>query len=168
MQTKKVAEPLPLSVIIDDFDKFLRTTGRRRTPERFSILESALEFRKQFTVEDLEEAMLQKNFIVSKATIYNTVLLFVEAGVVRQFSIDNRSHYERIDDVNFIHLKCEHCGRVKLVKDTNFMAYMNARKYPAFTTSYYNLTVYGVCNDCARKIKQLKRKKTISEKSNKK
>lgn len=168
MQTKKVADTLPNSAIIENFDKFLKDNGKRRTPERSMILESALEFRKHFTVEDLVEALTHKNFIVSQATVYNTVLLFVEAGVLRQFSVENRSHYERVDNVSFIHLKCEHCGKVKLVKDPNFMAYMNARKFMAFTTSYYNLTVYGVCNDCARKIKQVKRKKTTNKKTNKK
>ena len=158
MLNKKVLESKPNSVIVEDFDKFLGEHGKRRTPERFKILESALEFAKQFTIEDLIDAMGAKNFIVSKATVYNTVLLLVEAGVLRHFSVENRSHYERADNVSFIHLKCEHCGKVKLVKDPNFMAYMNARKFMAFTTSYYNLTVYGVCNDCARRIKQMKRK----------
>ena len=158
MLNKKVLESKPNSVIVEDFDKFLGEHGKRRTPERFKILESALEFAKQFTIEDLIDAMGAKNFIVSKATVYNTVLLLVEAGVLRHFSVENRSHYERADNVSFIHLKCKHCGKVKLVKDPNFMAYMNARKFMAFTTSYYNLTVYGVCNDCARRIKQMKRK----------
>lgn len=164
MRNKKVSDTLPNSVIIENFNKFLKDNGKRRTPERSMILECALEFRKQFTVEDLVEAMSHSNFIVSQSTVYNTVVLLVEAGVLRQFSVDNRSHYERVDDVSFIHLNCEHCGKVKLVKDTNFMAYMNARKFMAFTTSYYNLTVYGVCNDCARKIKQLKRKRNSNKK----
>mgnify|MGYP002857261460 CR=1 FL=1 len=165
MKTKKVVDTLPNSVIIEKLDKFLKDNGRRRTPERFKILERALEFSKQFSVEDLVEAMSHKNFIVSQATVYNTVQLLVEAGVLRQFSVKNRSHYERVDNVSFIHLKCEHCGKVKLVKDPNFMAYMNARKFMAFTTSYYNLTVYGVCNDCARRIKQSKRKNKSSKKA---
>ena len=159
MPTKKVADTLPDSTIIENFDKFLRENGKRRTPERSMILECALEFHKPFTIEDLVEAMANKEFVVSQATIYNTVQLLVEAGVLRQFSVKTRGYYERVDNVSFIHLKCEHCGKVKLVKDTNFMAYMHARKFPAFTTSYYNFTVYGTCNDCARKIKQLKRKK---------
>ena len=164
MRNKKVADSLPDSVVIENFDKFLKDNGKRRTPERFKILETVLEFRKHFTVEDLVEAMSLKNFIVSNATVYNTVLLLVEAGVLKQFSVDNRSHYERADNVSFIHLECEHCGKVKLVKDLNFMAYMNARKFMAFATSYYTLTVYGTCNDCARKIKQLKRKKNSNKK----
>lgn len=164
MLSKKGLETKPDSVVFEDFDKFLKEHGKRRTPERFKILESVLEFAKQFTVEDLIDALVAKSFIVSKATVYNTVLLLVEAGVLRHFSVDNRSHYERADNVSFIHLECEHCGKVKLVKDLNFMAYMNARKFMAFATSYYTLTVYGTCNDCARKIKQLKRKKNSNKK----
>ena len=160
MFNKKVAETQPNSVIIENFDKFLSDNGKRRTPERFKILESVLEFSKQFTVDNLVAAMAGKNFIVSQATIYNTLLLLVEAGVLRQFSINNRSHFERVDNVCLIHLKCQECGKVKLVKDTNFMAFMNARKFPAFTTSYYNLTVYGICSDCARRIKREKREKS--------
>lgn len=157
MIKRKVSERQPNSVIIENFDKFLRENGKRRTPERFKILERVLEFSKQFTVENLIDAMADQNFFVSKATVYNTVLLLVEAGVLRQFSVNNRSHYERADNVYLIHLKCKECSKIKLVKDTNFMAYMNAIKFPAFTTSYYNLTVYGVCNDCARRIKRLLR-----------
>ena len=164
MRNKKVADSLPDSVVIENFDKFLKDNGKRRTPERSKIIESVLEFSKHFTVDDLVKALSLKNFIVSTATVYNTVLLLVEAGVLKQFSVKNLSHYERADNVSFIHLKCEHCGKVKLVKDPNFMAYMNARKFMAFTTSYYNLTVYGICNDCARKIKQLKRKKNSNKK----
>ena len=132
----------------------------RRTPERFTILECALEFAKQFTINDLIVAVGGKNFLVSKSTIYNTVLLLVEAGVLREFSVNNRNHYERVDSVYFIHLKCQECNKVKLVKDTNFMAYMNARKFAAFTTSYYNLTVYGICNDCARRLKRERSEKS--------
>lgn len=165
MIKRKVSERQPNSVIIENFDKFLRENGKRRTPERFKILERVLEFSKQFTVENLIDAMADQNFFVSKATVYNTVLLLVEAGVLRQFSVNNRSHYERADNVYLIHLKCKECSKIKLVKDTNFMAYMNAIKFPAFTTSYYNLTVYGVCNDCARRIKrQLRENKSKSKK----
>ena len=64
-------------------------------------------------------------------------------------------------------IMCEHCKKVKLVKDLNFMAYMNARKFAAFTTSYYNLTIYGVCNDCARRIKREKQQLAIANRKKK-
>ena len=134
------------SAIIENFGKYLNAHGKRKTPERFKILEKVLEFKKQFTVEDLSKVMLEENFLVSTSTLYNTVDLLVQANILR-----------KSDMVWYIHLKCEECGKIKLVKDTNFMAYMNARKFAAFTTNYYTFTVYGTCNDCARRLKRLRR-----------
>lgn len=146
------------SAIIENFGKYLNAHGKRKTPERFKILEKVLEFKKQFTVEDLSKVMLEENFLVSTSTLYNTVDLLVQANILRKSDIKaDVASYERVDMVWYIHLKCEECGKIKLVKDTNFMAYMNARKFAAFTTNYYTFTVYGTCNDCARRLKRQRR-----------
>jgi Fur family ferric uptake transcriptional regulator len=158
MFKKKVTEPPTDDDIIEKFSNYLKAQGKRRTPERYEILNHALAFPKQFTVDDLKRSMEKGNFRVSQATLYYTVDLLVEADILRRMSTGtNAVAYERVDNVRYIHLLCQECGKVKLVKDTNFMAYMNARRFAAFTTSYYNLTVYGTCNDCARRIKRLKR-----------
>ena len=115
------------SIIIENFSNFLSANGKRKTPERFKILDRVLEFKKQFTIEDLKIAMLDENFPVSQSTLYYTMDLLVDAKILH---------------------------KIKLVKDTGFMAYMNARKFAAFTSSYYTLNIYGICNDCARKIKR--------------
>ena len=144
--------------IASQFYAFLKEKGMRRTPERCEVLNHALRFVKLFTIEDLRKSLQQANFRISLATLYNTVDLLVDANILRRMSSGNNSvAYERVDNVRFIHLLCLECGKVKLVKDTGFMAYMNARRFVAFTTSYYNLTVYGTCNDCARRIKRIKR-----------
>ena len=134
-----MAEALNANALVEKFDAYLKSKGMRRTPERFKILEQVINLPKQFVIEDLDKAMSDSAFIVSKSTLYNSVDLFVEA------------------DVRYIHLVCDECKKIKLVKDLNFMAYMNARKFPAFTTHDYNLTVHGVCNDCARRIKREQR-----------
>lgn len=147
------------SVILQNFSDMLKDKGMRKTPERIKILEKVLDFKKLFTIEELYQVMIDDAFPVSKSTLYNTIDVLMEIGFLRKINtVENAIAYGRVEQMAQIHLKCEHCGKIKLVKDTNFMAYMNARKFMAFTTSYYNLTVYGVCNDCARKIKQLKRK----------
>ena len=147
------------TVAVEKLDKYLKANGMRRTPERYKILEQALAFPKQFAVEDLEQAMASNAFAVSKATIYNTVDLLVAAGILRRLSVGGGpTLYERVEAVSYIHLMCEHCKKVKLVKDLNFMA---------FTTSYYNLTIYGVCNDCARRIKREKQQLAIANRKKK-
>lgn len=155
MLKKKEIDPQSNDVIIEKFSNYLKENGKRRTPERFFILDQVLTFPKLFTVDDLKRSMLSSKFLVSQATLYYTVELFVNAGILRRINTGgNAVAYERADNLRHIHLQCIECGRVKLVKDPNFMAYMNARKFAAFTTSYYDLTVYGTCNDCARRIKR--------------
>lgn len=154
---------------VEKLDKYLKDKGMRRTPERYKILEQVMRFAKQFAVDDLLKAMQDNSFVVSKATVYNTVELLVDAGILRRLSLSSgRVVFERAEAVSLIHLLCEHCNKVKLVKDVNFMAYMNARKFAAFTSNYYNLTIYGVCNDCARRIKREKRELAMSKRNNKK
>ena len=137
----------------------------RKTPERFAILRRVLMFPSHFTIESLMESMEQGSFHVSRATLYNTIQLLVEAQLVRRHVFEGlQVQYEKAGATPHSHLICTSCGKVKEVRDANFIAYMNARKFMAFTTSYYNLTVYGICNDCARKIKQLKRKKNSNKK----
>lgn len=166
MLNRKVNEPLSDDAIAEKFNSYLKERGKRRTPERYEILNHVLAFPKQFTVDDLKRSMEKGNFRVSQATLYYTVDLLVEADILRRMSTGtNAVAYERVDNVRYIHLLCQECGKVKLVKDTNFMAYMNARRFAAFTTSYYNLTVYGICNDCARRIKRLQREAKKNNKS---
>ena len=166
MLNKKVNEPLSDDAIVEKFNNYLKERGKRRTPERYEILNHVLAFRKQFTVDDLKQTMDNGHFRVSQATLYYTMNLLVEADILRRLSTGtNAVAFERVDNVRHIHLLCQECGKVKLVKDQNFMAYMNALRFPAFTASYYNLTVYGICNDCARRIKRLQREAKKSNKS---
>ncbi len=161
MPSKKVIEPQGDEAIIEAFNNYLSTHNKRKTPERYHILDKVLSFPKMFTIENLKVAMnSDESFPVSKSTLYYTVDLLVEANILRRVNTGGQAlAYERVDNVKSIHLKCEVCGKTKLVKDTNFMAYMNARRFAAFTTSYYNLTVYGTCNDCARRLKREQREK---------
>ena len=63
------------------------------------------------------------------------------------------------------HLICTTCGRVKEVKDTNFAAFMNARRFNAFNTDHYSLYVYGTCSSCARKSRRVKAENNKRKKS---
>ena len=150
-----MADQQDTNVIIQKFSNYLKEKGKRKTPERFKILEKVLGFKKQFTIDELSRVMSDGNFMVSKSTLYYTMDVLVEADILRKIKTGvGAIAYERVEQVGYIHLKCEHCGKIKLVKDTNFMAYMNARKFAAFTTYYYTFTVFGICNDCARKLKR--------------
>ncbi len=163
-----MSEELNNSAIIKKFTDFLEDGHYRKTPERFAILDKVLTFSRAFTIDDLACKLEAETYHVSRATIYNSVELLLKAGILRRFHLDGMSmQYVRVNATHCTHLICTVCGKVKNVKDPNLAAYMNARKYNAFTSSHYSLCVYGLCNACARKLKKLGRKKNQLNSKNK-
>ena len=143
------------SAIKKKFTEFLETGNYRKTPERFAILKKTLSFSNTFTIEQLNAQLEDEAYHVSRATVYNTVELLTKAGILHKLCIEGLpTQYEKVTSVNYTHLICKKCGKIKNVKDSNLERYMNAIKFNAFQSSFYVMCVYGVCNACARKIKK--------------
>lgn len=139
----------------EKFALFLESKKLRKTPERFAIVKHVLAFPGHFTIEMLLKSIEGDTFYVSRATVYNTVSLMVEARMLRRHDIEGLPvQYEQADVPVHSHLVCTTCGKLKEVRDKYFVAFMNTRKYNAFNTSYYSHYVYGTCSTCARKIKK--------------
>ena len=144
------------SAIVRQFTAFLEAGNYRKTDERYAILNKVLEESKPFSADTLYAALKAGGFYVSRATVYNTVNLLAAAGIIGKIvaPLGTQVMYERLSQMQCCHVVCTECGTVKLVKDNNFAAYMNARRFAAFTTSHYSLYVYGTCSTCARKLKK--------------
>ena len=142
--------------------QYIHTKKLRRTPERYAILDKVFDIAEHFSIENLYTTLEQDGFHVSKATLYNTIQLFVDCGLIRRHQFDGKSaQYERIaGNGNHHHLICTQCGRIKEVKDVSLINNLNSRRYPTFHTSYFALYVYGVCSRCLRKSKKIKYKTT--------
>ncbi len=135
--------------------EYLERTGRRRTPERFAILDCALSLPGHFNSEQILNALEKDGKHVALATVYNTLELLVDCGVViRHRFNDNCTTFEVAQTgTSHHHLICTRCGRVKESRDQSLLNYMELKRYPSFTPQYFSLTVYGVCSSCMRKMK---------------
>ena len=64
-------------------DNYLEMNHHRKTPERYTILRAVYSVHGHFTLEELSEKLVNDmNFHVSRATLYNTLNLFMELRLV--------------------------------------------------------------------------------------
>lgn len=150
--------------VVRKFNDYLDSHGLRRTTERYAILQRIMDINGHFTIEELQQLLDCDGFRVSRLTVYNTVELLLEAEMLRRHVFEGmQAQYERIT-LPHTHLICTSCGKVKEVRDTNFAAFMNAKRFNAFNADHYCLYVYGTCSTCARK---QRRSRQLAEKEDK-
>ena len=133
----------------EKFKEYLRGGNHRITPERFDVLDAALEYKGHFGADDLYVKMKNNGLNVSRATIYNTLelLALCELLAKRHFG-DNKTHYESsFNRKNHDHLVCVNCGKIKEFSSDQIQDIVD--KVCAdldFTSSGYSFTIFGNCN----------------------
>lgn len=128
--------------------EFLQHRHLRKTPERYAILAKAVELSAHFDVDNLYNSLDSEGYHVSRATVYNTLELLCEAGILnRHLFAPNLARYE-VARGSHLHLICRKCGSIREVDDPTLTERILSQNYSDFLPEYASSSIYGLCSNC--------------------
>ena len=143
LETKQFSEAKKI------FTDYLIKNNQRKTQERYAVLEEIYDREDHFDAETLFISMKERNFHVSRATVYNTLELLVACGLVikHQFG-KNIAHYEKGHGFKqHDHLICNECGKVMEFCDPRIhQIKAMIGKLMEFNITGHSLNLFGNCN----------------------
>lgn len=139
---------------IEEIKLYLKSKGYKLTAQRECILGIIIENRdKHLTVDEIYKYVYEKNRTIGIATVYRTILLFEELGVISKLIFDDRIiRYELSsfdEEHTHHHLICVKCNKIMEVKE-DLLEELEKQvedKYE-FKILDHNLKILGICNKC--------------------
>ena len=132
---------------IDDLlGERLEARGYRATAPRRSVLKAIANKKGHFTAEDIYDLVPK----VGRATVFRTMRLLVELGMVCRVLLESGNlHYRLSHREHHHHLICVGCGSVKDFSDGSLESVVKDLVKPeGFESAGHWLEVYGRCSDC--------------------
>jgi len=127
----------------------LGATGRRLTPRRRQVYEVLLHKRDHPTAEEVFLRAKHARPGISHATVYNCLDALVKSGLARQIAVERGAARYCPNMAEHGHFHCGACGTIY---DVALPRELPRRLAPrGFKTLRHELTLHGVCADCARK-----------------
>jgi len=146
------------------FSEYLEIKQLRKTPERFAILDEIYSNKEHFDVETLFEHMKDRKYRVSRATVYNTLDLLLDCGLVikHQFG-KNLSRFEKAYGFRqHDHMICNNCKeviefcdpRIQQIKTTiGDLLNFEITNHSLYLFGQPKVDINGQCSHCKSTIK---------------
>ncbi len=132
------------------FTKFLKSENHRITPERFEVLDFALEKEGHFAADELFVDMKSQNSNISRATVYNTLELLAKCGLLvkRNFGDGKTSYESNYEKKAHDHLICTNCGEIIEFSDPEIQKIVErvCREH-GFIPAGYSFNIFGKCKN---------------------
>ena len=133
-------------------ERRLRSTGKRITPQRRLVLRILAETGSHLDAPGIYEHGQRQDANLSLATVYRTLTLLKDTGLVHELHLDDEHHhYELASKDEHPHLVCSSCGLVIEVSGTAFaQAAEVAGRAHGFEVTSVRVELTGLCPACHR------------------
>jgi Fur family ferric uptake transcriptional regulator len=135
---------------VEESNDVLHRHGYRLTPQRYLVLRVIQDANEHMSLEQIAERVQHINPRVSLSTIYRTLELLKQLGIVSENHLPGRpSHYEMRRGNTHHHLVCQHCHKT-IHLDENLLGNLpeHLQRQYSFHFLSLNLLASGYCDDC--------------------
>jgi Fur family transcriptional regulator, ferric uptake regulator len=160
-----VSDSAPLGPILvsespeDKFREFLEIRGEKLTAPRRVLVRHIFDSHKHFDADELVRDLHDAGHNVSRATVYRTLRLLVEAGLLRELRLTNRTAYEH--DYGYPshdHLHCTQCNAIVEFNNDEIRRLREAVSLEhGFRPVGHRFVITGICPSCSRARSQRRR-----------
>jgi Fe2+ or Zn2+ uptake regulation protein len=142
--------------LIASSEQRLRRDGKRITPQRKLVIEILAQSNRHLDACDIFERGRRQDTAISLATVYRTLNILKEAGVVHELHLEgDQHHYELNLDDQHSHLVCLQCGRILEVDSDAFVqAVEAAAQFHGFEIAHAHVEITGYCRQCQQRNSQ--------------
>jgi Fur family ferric uptake transcriptional regulator len=133
------------------FETYLRGKKLKLTGERMEILGTIFRQASHFDAEELHAELKAQGQDISRATVYRTLDLLVQCGLVRKSSLgSSHANYEAAhEDEHHDHLICLNCNKVIEFYRPDLEQLQEAICLERdFQPIHHSLQIFGLCSSC--------------------
>lgn len=129
----------------------LRNHGLRMTPQRRAIVAEIMRTQGHISPTALARKVQGEMPGVNASTIYRTLTLLEEVGVLSHAHLETGAEYHRAEEAGHVHLTCSNCGDEDdlSLEEANALVELIERHH-GFQPDLTHFAISGLCADCAR------------------
>lgn len=139
---------------LKSIEEFMRSRGLKLTGPRRRVVEKLLSVKGHVAADDLIDQLRRDKTPVSKATVYRTLALVSQSGLIdgHDFDKGKRLYEPMVGRAHHDHMYCISCGKVIEFEDDGIERLQDSivRRY-RFTPVYHSHKIFGYCADCGPK-----------------
>jgi Fur family transcriptional regulator, ferric uptake regulator len=129
----------------------LQARGLRMTPQRRAIVAEIMRTRGHISPTALARKVQGEMPGVNASTVYRTLSLLEEVGVLSHAHLESGAEYHRAEEAGHVHLTCSDCGAEDDLSMEEAEALSNLiERHRQFLPDLTHFAISGLCAECRR------------------